>query len=91
MVYSPKLTFIANRNNPIGIGLAPSETICFDILEFTNVRFDHWSPPEGVDSGSIFIGMIHSGLPSLHTILEESSDEGGTTSGEGGSSRSHKP
>jgi hypothetical protein len=91
MVYSPKLTFIANHNNSTGIGLTRSKTICFDILEFTNVRFDHRSPSKGVDSSSIFIGMMHSGSPSLHTILEESSDEGGTASGEGGSSRSHKP
>jgi hypothetical protein len=35
MVYSSKLTFIANRNNPTGVGLAPSKTICCDNLEFT--------------------------------------------------------
>jgi hypothetical protein len=34
----------------------------------------------------MFVGMAHNGLPSLHTILEESANEGHTTSREGGSS-----
>jgi hypothetical protein len=36
------------------------------------------------DLGTIIVGMVHSGSPSLHTILEESSDEGDIASGEGG-------
>jgi hypothetical protein len=39
----------------------------------------------------MFVGMVHRGLPSLHTTLEESSDEDGTTSGAGGSSGSPSP
>jgi hypothetical protein len=35
--------------------------------------------------------MVHSGSPYLHTVLKDSSDEGGTASGEGGSSRSPEP
>jgi hypothetical protein len=35
MVYSPKLSFVANDNNPTGVGLAPGETIHFDSLKFT--------------------------------------------------------
>jgi hypothetical protein len=40
MVYSLNLTFIANDNNPTGVGLAPGETICFGSLEFTTDHFD---------------------------------------------------
>jgi hypothetical protein len=43
MVYSPKLTSIANHNNPIGVGLAPGETIFFGSLEFTADRFGRLS------------------------------------------------
>jgi hypothetical protein len=35
--------------------------------------------------------MVHKGSPSLHTALEESSNEDGTTSGAGGSSGSPGP
>jgi hypothetical protein len=80
-----RLTFVANNNNPTVIGLAMGETICFGSLEFTANRFGSLSLAlKGGDSGVVFIGMVHSGLPSLHTILEESSDEGGSASGEGG-------
>jgi hypothetical protein len=39
----------------------------------------------GNDSGVVFVGMAHSGSPSLHTILEESTDNGDTASSRGGS------
>jgi hypothetical protein len=39
MIYSLKLIFIANGNNPTGVGLAPGETICFGSLEFTTDCF----------------------------------------------------
>jgi hypothetical protein len=42
--------------------------------------------PEGNESGIVFIGMVHSKSPSLHTILEESANEGDTTSSGGGNS-----
>jgi hypothetical protein len=85
MVTSSKLSFIANNNNSASVGLALSETIRFDSLEFT---VDHLgrlslSPYEG-DSIAIFIGMVHGRSPSLHTTLKDSSDEGGATSGTGG-------
>jgi hypothetical protein len=35
MVPSPKLSFVANGNNPTGIGLASGSTIRFGSLEFT--------------------------------------------------------
>jgi hypothetical protein len=76
MFYSSKLTFIANSNNPTDIGLALGKTICFGSLEFTAERFGNLSfSPEGNDSGVIFVGMVQSEPPSLHTILEESSSE----------------
>jgi hypothetical protein len=71
MVYSLKLTFIANRNNLTDVGLVPGETICFGSLEFTANCFGRLNLSlEGDDPGFIFIGMMHSGSPSLHTILE---------------------
>jgi hypothetical protein len=85
MVHSPKLTRIANGNNLIGVGFALGETIYFGNLEFTANHFGNLSPsPEANDLGNIFIGMVHNALLSLHTILEESSNEGNTTSGGGG-------
>jgi hypothetical protein len=41
---------------------------------------------EGNESDVVFVGMAHSGSPSLHTIFEESADEDDTTSSGGGSS-----
>jgi hypothetical protein len=92
MVYSMKLSFVANGNNPIDIGLTLGETICFGSLEFTTDRLGRLSlSPEEGDSGAIFIGMVHSGLPSLHIALEDSSDKGGATLSTGGSSESPSP
>jgi hypothetical protein len=92
MVYSPKLSFIANGKNPTNVGLALGETICFSSLEFTANRLGRLSlsPQEG-DSGTTFGRMVHSGSPSLHIAIEDSSDEGSVASGEGGSSRSPSP
>jgi hypothetical protein len=79
MVYSPKLTFITNGNNPIDVGLAPGETICFGSLEFITDRFGRSSrSPKEDDSCAVVVGMVHSG----------SSDKGSTALGEGGSSGS---
>jgi hypothetical protein len=87
MDYSPKLTFVANGNNPIGVGYAPDETVCFGSLEFTTDHFGNMSlSPEGEYLGAIFVEMVHSGSPSLHTILEGCSDEGDAVSGGGDSS-----
>jgi hypothetical protein len=63
MVTSPKLSFIANSNNPTHIALAPGETIHFGILEFTTDHLGPLSlPPEEWDSSAIFIGMVHNGV-----------------------------
>jgi hypothetical protein len=85
MVYSLKLTFVANSNDQTSIGLTPVENIFFGSMEFTADHFDNLSlSPERNDSGTVFIGMVHNGSPSLHTGRKESFDEGGTTSSEGG-------
>jgi hypothetical protein len=87
MVYSPKLTLVANGYNSIGVGLALGETIYFGSLEFTDDRFGNLSlSPEGGDPGAIFVGMVHGGTLSLHTVLEESSNEGDASSAGGASS-----
>jgi hypothetical protein len=92
MVYSPKLSFVANGSNPTDVGLTLGETTCFGSLEFTADHLSRLSlsPQEG-DSGALFIGLVHSGSPSLHTALQDSIDEGDAASGEGGSSRSPSP
>jgi hypothetical protein len=43
------------------------------------------SPPGG-DSGASFVGMTHSGLPSLQAMIEDSTDEFYMASSGGGSS-----
>jgi hypothetical protein len=92
MVYSPKLSFMANDTNPTGVGLAPGEIICFSSLEFTTDRLGRLSlSPFAGDPGTLFVGMKHSGSPSLHIAIENSSDKGGAISGEGGSSGSPAP
>jgi hypothetical protein len=89
-VISLKHSFIANGDNLIGVSLTPGETIHFSSLEFTTDRHGclSLSPYEG-DSSTIFVGMVHGGSPSLHTILEDSSNEGGTASGARDSPRHH--
>jgi hypothetical protein len=63
------------------------ETVCFNSLEFIIDYFGNLSlSPKGSDSGTIFMGMTHSGSPSLHVIIEDSTDEFYmTSSGEGSS------
>jgi hypothetical protein len=55
-------------------------------MEFTADRFGNMSlSPEGNDSGVVFIRMVHSKPPSVHTSHVESFDEGNMTSNGGGS------
>jgi hypothetical protein len=87
LVHSPKPTLVANGSNLAGVGFTVGETICFGSLEFITVRIGNLSlSPEENDSGAVFIGMVHSRSPSLHTIIMESFDEGDTASGGWGSS-----
>jgi hypothetical protein len=92
MVYSSRLTVVANGNNLTGIGLAPGETICFGSLEFTADCFRKLSlSPKGCDSGAVFVRMVHRGSLCLHTVLEDSPDESDTGSSRGGSFGSLDP
>jgi hypothetical protein len=43
MIPSPKLSFVANINNPTGASLAPGNTIHFGSLEFTVDRLSRLS------------------------------------------------
>jgi hypothetical protein len=87
MVHSPKPTVVANRNNQADIRFVLGETIYFGSLEFIADHFGNLSlSPEGNDFGAVFLGMVHNGLPPLHIILEESTDEGDTASVGGGRS-----
>jgi hypothetical protein len=63
------------------------KSIHFGSLEFVADHFGVLSLfPEGNDLGVAFVEMVHSGSPSLHTILEESTNEDNITSSGGGSS-----
>jgi hypothetical protein len=87
MVDSLKPIVITNGNRPTDARFTRGETIHFGSLEFIVERFTSMClSPEQNDSGVMFVGMVHSGLPSLHTILKESADESKTTSSRGGSS-----
>jgi hypothetical protein len=92
IVYSLKLTFVANGNNLTSTRLTPGETICFGSLEFIAGRFGNLSlSPEGNDPGTVFVGTVHGGSLCLHTVLEESTNEGDTTLGKGASSSFPSP
>jgi hypothetical protein len=85
MVTSSKLSFVANGNNSNGVVLTPGETIHFGSLDFTANCLGRLSlSPKERDSDTIFIGMVHSGSPSLLTTLEDSYNEDGATSSTGG-------
>jgi hypothetical protein len=87
MVHSPKLDVINNDKHLIGISFTNGETIRFGSLDFIVNHFSCLSLfDEGNVSGTVFVRIAHSGSPSLHTILEDSIDEGDTTSSGGGSS-----
>jgi hypothetical protein len=87
MVHSPKPITVANGNNLTDVGFTLCKTIHFGSLEFIVDNFSNMSLSlEGNDSSAIFMGMVHSGLSSLHTILLESTDEDDTTSSGTGTS-----
>jgi hypothetical protein len=69
-------------------GFSLGETVHFGRPEFIADCFDSLSlSPKGRNSGTVFVGMTHSGSPSLCNILEDSTDEFYmASSGEGSSS-----
>jgi hypothetical protein len=87
MVLSSKPIIVANGNNLTSVGFTMGETIRFGSLEFIVDNFGDLSlSAEGNDSSTVLVGMVHSRPPSLHTILEESTDEDDTASNGKGSS-----
>jgi hypothetical protein len=68
----PKVDIATKGIYLFGIELTWGGTIHFEKLEFIADHIDNQSlSPEGNDSCTIFVGMVHSGSPSLHAILEE--------------------
>jgi hypothetical protein len=87
MVHSPKLAVINDSKHLTGISFTHGKTIYSGSLEFIADCFGSLSlSDEGNVSSAVFVGMTHSRSPSLHTILEDSANEGGTTSSRGGNS-----
>jgi hypothetical protein len=87
MVHLPKSTVITDDNNPTSIEFTWGKTIRFESLEFITDRFNNLSfSPDGSDLGSVFLGMVQGGSPSLYTILEEFTSDDDSTSSDGGSS-----
>jgi hypothetical protein len=86
MVHSLKLIIVGDGHRQTSIGFAPGKTIRLGTLEFIADHSGSLSVSlEGNGLGAIFVGMVHSGLLSLHALLEESADEDDTTSsGTGG-------
>jgi hypothetical protein len=83
----PKLTLATNDIYVFSIMLTWGETIRLKNLEFITDRYNNESlSPEGNDLGTVFMGMVRNGLPSLHAILEESASEDDSSSSDGGSS-----
>jgi hypothetical protein len=87
MVHSPKLTIVKGSNHHASIGFTLGKAIRFGSSKLIADRFSNLSlSPMGNDSSTVFMGMDHNGMPSLHTILEESFEEDDTTSSERGNS-----
>jgi hypothetical protein len=86
VVHLLELVIITNNNNITDAEFAWCKTIRFRSLEFIADRFDNLSfSPKGNDSSTAFVGMVYSGSPSLHAILEESAGKDNSASNDGGS------
>jgi hypothetical protein len=87
MVQTPKLIIIADGKHQISVSFTHGETIRFGNLEIIADHFGTLSLfNEGNVSGTVFVEMAHRRSLSLHTILEDSADDGDTTSSGGRSS-----
>jgi hypothetical protein len=87
MVPSLKLAVITDGEHLTDVGFTHGKTIHFGSPEFIADYFGKLSlSDEGKVPDVVFMEMTHNGSPSLHTILEESANEGDTTSSGGGSS-----
>jgi hypothetical protein len=62
-------------------GFSLGEIIHFGSLEFITYYFNSLClSPKGSESCTIFVGTTHSGSPSLHAMIEDSTDEFHTAS-----------
>jgi hypothetical protein len=85
MVHSPKPAILADGEHLTEVNFTHGETIRFGSLEFIADRFDNLSlSDKGKDSDTVFVGMAHNGSPSLHTVLDDSANEGDIASSGGG-------
>jgi hypothetical protein len=87
MVHTSTLTITTDGDHLTSGGFSFDEPIRFGSMEFIFDCFVSLSlSPKGSGSGAVFMGMAHSGSPSLRTILEDFADElYMTSSGEGSS------
>jgi hypothetical protein len=86
-VHLSKPTIVTDSNNMTGVRISGGEIIRFGILEFITDHFHSLNfSPEGNDSGTVFVGMVHSGSPSLYAIVDESASEDDSASSDWGSS-----
>jgi hypothetical protein len=90
MVHSSTLTITIDGEHLTCGGFSLNETVCSRSLEVIIDCFGSVSlSPKKNDSGIIFVGETCGGLPSLRTILEDTTNEFYMTpSGEGSSSLS---
>jgi hypothetical protein len=88
MVHSSTLVVATDRERLTCSRFSLVETIRFGSLKFIADYFSRLSlsPRGGGDSGTIFVGMIRSGSPSLQAMINYSPDEFYPTSSRAGSS-----
>jgi hypothetical protein len=76
MVHSSTITIATDGEHLTYSGFSLSKTIHFGSLEFIIDCFDSLSfSTRRSDSSAIFVGMARNGLPSLRTILMDSTDK----------------